>query len=1017
MLSNQTHCSICQTHLRSRGVWCAICGYVHTKCSGLSAAKDWSKDFTCVRCRGTHPSEAANSPAVEPLNSTSHPSTATHQRQHLTDELNEELSVDGFWAKVTPEIANQIKDFYNQVVHWKPLFITLPKNKTGHKFVETMDRILAAIAEKQSNENIALYAAMLMPHLVLARTTSEPDASRNKTTTRRLKMWLNGEIEQLFKEAEAVQKRTTKSKSNNRTRDMFRDFDAHMSAGKISNALRSVNDCEKGGVLSLSEKIDNKTVFDILKDKHPPPKSCDDAYVVASSGNNLPYHPVIFDRIQAGAIRRAGMKTHGSHGPSGVDANEWRRWMSNFSQSSTSLCRTVARLAVRIATEEIDNEALMPYNACRLIPLDKNPGVRPIGVGEVLRRIIGRTILRCVENDLKLLGKNQQLCLGQKCGIEHAIHSLRKQFETPETQGILLIDAKNAFNSLNRDLALRNIEKLCPSIITAIRNSYKTPTSLFVNGKTLQSQEGTTQGDPLAMAMYGIAILPLIDLIQKTNITQKWYADDGNVTGSLKDLKAVHEQLKKHGPAFGYTLTKCNIITKTENMKQAQSLFNKEDVEIVDGHRVLGSVIGSEAACDTFRSQKQSEYNQIVEKLSKHAKVSPQNVFHCYTKGLQNKVTFLSRTTPNFIGNLEETERKIKENLIPAITGKNDITDEERSLFSLPVRDGGLNIVHPQDRVEELNWSRQMAACLDNDDDPETQQSLIVKQIRKEKSTKIKEKISVLIEKLDENQRYALDLSIEKGASSWLNTLPLKRYHFDLTKTECRDGLALRYGWEPLKTPALCPCGELFSLSHSLQCNKGGYTQMRHNEIRDTFASVMKEVCYDVEIEPKLQPLESESFVHKTTTTEDEARLDIKANGLWDSRFCRTFFDVKIFNPLARTCPKNVNEAYKFHESQKKLKYESRIINVEKSTFNPLIFACTGGAGPSATKVITRLAAKINEKGSESYADAISYIRTKISFALLRSSVLCLRGCRATRRQQAIVESSISAIVHEGGLS
>ena len=105
---------------------------------------------------------------------------------------------------------------------------------------------------------------------------------------------------------------------------------------------------------------------------------------------------------------------------------------------------------------------------------------------------------------------------------------------------------------------------------------------------------------------------------------------------------------------------------------------------------------------------------------------------------------------------------------------------------------------------------------------------------------------------------------------------------------------------------------------------------MRHNEIRDTFASVMKEVCFDVEIEPKLQPLEGESFVHKTTTTEDEARLDIKANGLWDSRFCKTFFDVKIFNPLARTCPKNVNDAYKFHESQKKLKYESRIINVGK---------------------------------------------------------------------------------------
>ena len=92
---------------------------------------------------------------------------------------------------------------------------------------------------------------MLMPHLVLAKTTSEPDASRNKTTTRRLRMWLIVEIEELFKEAEALQKRTTKSKSNNRTRDMLRDFDAHMCTGKISNALLSVNDCQKGEILPL----------------------------------------------------------------------------------------------------------------------------------------------------------------------------------------------------------------------------------------------------------------------------------------------------------------------------------------------------------------------------------------------------------------------------------------------------------------------------------------------------------------------------------------------------------------------------------------------------------------------------------------------------------------------------------------------------------------------------------------------------------------------------------------------
>ena len=57
-------------------------------------------------------------------------------------------------------------------------------------------------------------------------------------------------------------------------------------------------------------------------------------------------------------------------------------------------------------------------------------------------------------------------------------------------------------------------------------------------------------------------------------------------------------------------------------------VYLTEDAEIPDGHRVLGSVIGPETACDKFRNYYQSEYNQIVEKLSKHAKIFAQNVFH-----------------------------------------------------------------------------------------------------------------------------------------------------------------------------------------------------------------------------------------------------------------------------------------------------------------------------------------------------------------------------------------------------
>ena len=67
---------------------------------------------------------------------------------------------------------------------------------------------------------------------------------------------------------------------------------------------------------------------------------------------------------------------------------------------------------------------------------------------------------------------------------------------------------------------------------------------------------------------------------------------------------------------------------------------------------------------------------------------------------------------------------------------------------------------------------------------------------------------------------------------------------------------------------------------------------MRHNETRNTFVNLMKDICFDVEFGPRLQPLEGKSFDNKTTTIEDEARLNVKANGLWETRFNRTFFYV-----------------------------------------------------------------------------------------------------------------------------
>ena len=85
-----------------------------------------------------------------------------------------------------------------------------------------------------------------------------------------------------------------------------------------------------------------------------------------------------------------------------------------------------------------------------------------------------------------VLGSNYQLCLGQKSSIEYAIQTPRKQYEKTDSDAKLLKNAENAFNSLNRKLALKkNIANICPSMIPAIQNSCSNPSKLFVTLRQL----------------------------------------------------------------------------------------------------------------------------------------------------------------------------------------------------------------------------------------------------------------------------------------------------------------------------------------------------------------------------------------------------------------------------------------------------------------------------------------------------------------------------------------------------
>ena len=204
----------------------------------------------------------------------------------------------------------------------------------------------------------------------------------------------------------------------------------------------------------------------------------------------------MLESLDADCIRQAALKVEGGAGPSGLDADAWRRLCMSSKSASDDLCHALAGFAKCLCVVELHESHLTAYIACRLVPLAKNPAVRPISTGEVLRRIVGKAVLSVIGRDIQKAAGSIELCAGQPSGIEAAIHAMSSLYNQEETEAVLLVDANNAFNRLNRKAALYNIRVLCPSLFMILKNTYSAAAQLFVDGEVIMSQEGTTQGDP-----------------------------------------------------------------------------------------------------------------------------------------------------------------------------------------------------------------------------------------------------------------------------------------------------------------------------------------------------------------------------------------------------------------------------------------------------------------------------------------------------------------------------------------
>ena len=124
------------------------------------------------------------------------------------------------------------------------------------------------------------------------------------------------------------------------------------------------------------------TVRDVLISKHPTGHSANADCVLPLALSEV--HPVIFESIDTKVTHSATVRISGSARPSGLDVHDWRRLCTSFKGVSVDLCNALASTGRSICTSLVDPKS--PNHTLAnlpLIALDKSPGVRPIGIGDM----------------------------------------------------------------------------------------------------------------------------------------------------------------------------------------------------------------------------------------------------------------------------------------------------------------------------------------------------------------------------------------------------------------------------------------------------------------------------------------------------------------------------------------------------------------------------------------------------------------------------------------------------------
>ena len=606
----------------------------------------------------------------------------------------------------------------------------------------------------------------------------------------------------------------------------------------------------------------NDTTWQLLQAKHPkgPPPVCP-----PNDTSNFPsILPNTFDIL---SVLRSFTKSTAC-GPSGLRVQHLLDATEVPMQSS--ICSSLRSIVNLLATSSVSNVVSKFLAGGNLTALTKDkpgspPDIRPIAVGETLRRLVGKCLCQITKGKASDYFSPHQFGVACPSGAEKIVHGLRSCIEEHQNEQdfvVMKIDLRNAFNLVSRQALLDECSAHFPELLQWAAWCYGQHPLLWSPMGTIMSESGVQQGDPLGPLLFCLVLQKVLSAIASDPncfdlLFHAWYIDDGVIAGSKQAIVQALSIIQDLGPPLGLVINSlkcelngdCDLQPFPSEMKKCNA-FNFE---------ILGAPIGDTIFCAKFIAEKRAGASKFLALLKEVGSLDSQVALVLLRQcGGFCRFVHIARCTPPSLASegLHFFDIDVRQCFSDCLSI--DLPNTAWQQAQLCLSRGGLGLRSLSQHSaaayvassavsgSATNTSHHLLQSIDcfnslvsPADVTSTDELLTSPKNQKELSSRIEHsQFQALFESSSLPNRARLLSVASPHAASWLSVVPSPGLNLHLESAEFQTAIKWWLGID-LFSGEKCPCCLTLSLDplghRALTCRHNGDVVSRHNRVRDVF--------------------------------------------------------------------------------------------------------------------------------------------------------------------------------------